>query len=155
MGGRRRAGGRPEAVGPSHRLPRRVSPWSRSLGKRLPGVQLAEHARAAALQDQAKIAGDPATASCESVQELRVAGGAPLWLSSCVDGCPGLVNVKQWTVDSQLPKLPAKGTLLLGVETGRVYEKQSSRPVYLSACPAGGCGAAVRVNQSSIDALAG
>lgn len=40
------------------------------------------------------------------------AGGAPLWLSSCVDGCPGLVNVNQWTVDSQLPKLPAKGTLL-------------------------------------------
>jgi hypothetical protein len=89
----------------------------------------------------------------ETGRVYRMAGGAPLWLSTCVDGCPDLVDVNQLTIDSRLPKIPVNHTLLLAIESGRVYEVRQGVPVSLSACPAGGCGPAVRVNQSSIDKM--
>ena len=91
--------------------------------------------------------------AAETGRVYRVAGGAPLWLSSCVDGCPGLVNVNQWTIDvlDHLRAVPDNGTLLRAIETGRIYQVNDGIPVWLSACPTEGCGGYVQVNQWTID----
>jgi hypothetical protein len=90
--------------------------------------------------------------AAETGRIYRVAGGAPLWLNTCVDGCP-FVNVNQWTVDTlnHLASRPADGTLLESIENGRIYQIQHGAPVYLSACPAQGCVGFVRVNQWTVD----
>ena len=48
----------------------------------------------------------------------------PLWLNTCVDGCNGLVNIDQWTIDvlDHLRAYPEDGTLLPAVQTGRVFQ---------------------------------
>src|SRR5664280_3260133 len=91
--------------------------------------------------------------AAETGRVSRVAGGAPLWLRSCVDGCTGLVNVDQWTADSLDPlrAYPADGTLLHAAETGRVYQVAGGTPTWLAQCPAQGCVAMVNVNQWTID----
>jgi surface antigen len=91
--------------------------------------------------------------AAETGRVYRAAGGAPMWLSSCVDGCPGLVNVNQWSVDvlDHLRPHPADGTLLRAVETGRVYMVNAGSPTWLSQCPAQGCVGLVNVNQWTID----
>jgi L,D-peptidoglycan transpeptidase YkuD (ErfK/YbiS/YcfS/YnhG family) len=89
----------------------------------------------------------------ETGRVYRVAGGAPLWLSSCVDKCSGLVNVDQWTVSAldHLRAYPADGTLLDAVETGRVYQVEGGVPTWLRTCPAHGCVAMIRVDQWTVD----
>jgi hypothetical protein len=89
----------------------------------------------------------------ETGRVYRVAGGAPLWLCTCVDGCPGLVNVSQWTVDAldHLRAVPSDGTLLRAIETGRIYQVNGGVPTWLSSCPPQGCGGYVQVNQWTID----
>jgi surface antigen len=89
----------------------------------------------------------------ETGRVYRAAGGAPLWLSTCVDGCAGLVNVDQWTIDSldHLRAYPADGTLLHAVETGRVYQVTNGTPTWLSQCPPQGCVAMINVDQWTID----
>lgn len=91
--------------------------------------------------------------AAETGRVYRVAGGAPLWLSTCVDGCAGRVNVNQWTVNTldHLRAYPADGTLLLAVETGRVYQVTGGSPTWLAQCPAQGCVAMVKVNQWTVD----
>ena len=91
--------------------------------------------------------------AAETGRVYRVAGGAPLWLRSCVDGCTGLVNVDQWTVDKldHLRAYPADGTLLHAAETGRVYQVAGGSPTWLRQCPVQGCVAMVNVNQWTID----
>ena len=89
----------------------------------------------------------------ETGRVYRVAGGAPLWLSTCVDGCVGLVNVDQWTVGTldHLRAYPADGTLLRAIETGRVYRVANGSPTWLSQCPAQGCAVIVNVDQWTVD----
>jgi len=91
--------------------------------------------------------------AAETGRVYRVAGGAPLWLSSCVDGCTGLVNVDQWTVDAldHLRAYPADGTLLRATQTGRVYQVANGSPTWLGQCPAQGCVAMVNVDQWTVD----
>jgi hypothetical protein len=91
--------------------------------------------------------------AAETGRVYRVAGGAPLWLSSCVDGCTGLVNVDQWTVDTlnHLRAYPADGTLLRATQTGRVYQVANGSPTWLGQCPAQGCVAMVNVDQWTVD----
>jgi L,D-peptidoglycan transpeptidase YkuD (ErfK/YbiS/YcfS/YnhG family) len=91
--------------------------------------------------------------AAENGRVYRAAGGAPLWLSSCVAGCAGLVNVNQWTVNTldHLRAYPADGTLLRAIETGRVYQVAKGSPTWLSHCPAQGCIAMVIVDQWTID----
>jgi L,D-peptidoglycan transpeptidase YkuD (ErfK/YbiS/YcfS/YnhG family) len=91
--------------------------------------------------------------AAETGRVYRVAGGAPLWLRSCVDECTGLVNVDQWTVDKldHLRAYPADGTLLHAAETGRVYQVAGGSPTWLRQCPGQGCIAMVNVNQWTID----
>jgi hypothetical protein len=102
---------------------------------------------------RAQPAGGAFLRAVETGRVYRVAGGAPLWLSSCVDKCSGLVNVDQWTVSAldHLRAYPADGTLLDAVETGRVYRVAGGIPTWLSKCPAQGCVAMVRVDQWTID----
>ena len=81
----------------------------------------------------------------------RIAGGAPLWLSTCVDGCPGLINTTQSVIDS-LRSVPADGTTLQTLETGRIYKVAGGAPLWLSSCNAD-CGAPVKINQWTVDTL--
>ena len=89
----------------------------------------------------------------ETRRVYRVAGGAPLWLSSCVDRCAGLVNLNQRTVDTldHLRVYPGDGTLLRAVQTGRVYQVANGSPARLAKCPAQGCIAMVNVDQWTVD----
>jgi len=89
----------------------------------------------------------------ETRRVYRVAGGAPLWLSSCVDRCAGLVNLNQRTVDTldHLRAYPGDGTLLRAVQTGRVYQVANGSPARLAKCPAQGCIAMVNVDQWTVD----
>ena len=91
--------------------------------------------------------------AAETGRVYRVVGGAPLWLSSCVDRCAGLVNLNQRTVDTldHLRAYPGDGTLLRAVQTGRVYQVANGSPARLAKCPAQGCIAMVNVDQWTVD----
>jgi surface antigen len=103
------------------------------------------------------------TPSSETGRIYKVAGGAPLYLSSCDAGCGSPVEVNQYTIDGNgappgakqhLNTVPADGTTIEtpSSETGRIYKVAGGAPLYLSSCDAG-CGSPVEVNQYTIDAL--
>src|SRR5664280_725262 len=81
----------------------------------------------------------------------RIVGGAPLWLSSCVDGCVGLTNTTQSMIN-RLPAVPAGGTFLRAAETGRVYRVVGGAPLRLSSC-VDRCAGLVNVNAWTVDTL--
>jgi hypothetical protein len=86
-----------------------------------------------------------------------VAGGAPLYLSSCepFDGCPGFVNVNQWTIDTldHLKGVPDNEAFVRGAESGKIYRVAGGAPVYITDCgPLGECRGFVNVNEWTIEA---
>lgn len=109
--------------------------------------------------------------AAESGDIYRVAGGAPLLLSSClpqgIDGCPGVVDVNAATIASLAPidpgvaqtgnalrSRPADGTLLRATDhDDATYVVINGVPVHLSNCdpPYNGCATAVDITQSAID----
>jgi CHAP domain len=77
-----------------------------------------------------------------------VAGGAPLYVSSCADfnGCAGDVNVDQWDITnagsaaSHLNSLPANGTFIRGGTRGTYYRVAGGYPFKITDCKIiGGC----------------
>ena len=84
---------------------------------------------------------------------FRIAGGAPLHLSSCApfNGCAGVIAVNDL---SQFASQPRNGTTIATPqsETGRIYKVAGGAPLWLSNCSAD-CGAPVLVNQWTIDTL--
>ena len=60
--------------------------------------------------------------AAETGRIYRVAGGAPLWLDDCtyLGGCPGWVDVSQWTIDQHdhSVAVPADQTVLQGQPSG-------------------------------------
>jgi hypothetical protein len=89
-----------------------------------------------------------------------VAGGAPLYVSSCADfnGCAGDVNVDQWDIDnagsaaSHLSLAPANGTMIRSAQTDAIYIVAGDAPLYVSSCADfDGCAGDVNVDQWDID----
>ncbi len=106
----------------------------------------------------------------ESGDIYRIAGGAPLLLSSCqpqgIDGCPGAVNVNAATIASLAPidpgvagtgfalnSRPTDGTLLRATDhDDATYKIVSGVPAYLTSCDGfNGCAAAVDITEFTID----
>jgi len=88
-----------------------------------------------------------------------VAGGAPLYMSSCGDfgGCAGVVNVDQWAIGnagaalSHLNRVPVNGTMIRSAQTGAIYMVAGGAPLYMSGCADfGGCAGLVNVDQWAI-----
>jgi Peptidase family M23 len=113
--------------------------------------------------DQATIDGmSPVPANGTLIQAFdtgkvyTVAGGAPLWLGKCPpSGCIGMAVVDQSVIDrlDHLRARPSNGTLIQAFDTGRVYTVAGGAPLWLGACPPGGCVGLVLVDQSVIDRL--
>jgi hypothetical protein len=89
-----------------------------------------------------------------------VAGGAPLYVSSCADfdGCAGDVNIDEWDIDnagsaaSHLSLVPGNGTMIRSVQTGAIYIVAGGAPLYVSGCADfGGCAGDVNIDQWDID----
>jgi len=106
----------------------------------------------------------------ESGDIYRIAGGAPLLLSSCqpqgIDGCPGAVNVNAATIASLAPidpgavgagfalnSRPTDGTLLRATDhNDATYKIVGGVAAYLTSCDGfNGCAAAVDITESTID----
>jgi len=76
---------------------------------------------------------------------FKIAGGAPLYLSSCVAGCGNPVEVDQTMINSDamdpwgsnnLNPVPVDGTFLQAQETGGLYRVAGGAPIYVSDCTA-------------------
>jgi hypothetical protein len=89
-----------------------------------------------------------------------VAGGAPLYVSSCADfdGCAGDVNIDEWDIDnagsaaSHLSLVPGNGTMIRSVQTGAIYIVAGGAPLYVSGCADfDGCAGDVNIDQWDID----
>jgi len=91
-----------------------------------------------------------------SGQVYRVAGGAPLRLSSCEVGCGehNIVDVNQWTIDNHdhMSTTPANGTFLRAFGTGSIYRVAGGAPLWINDCTyLDGCFGWVEVNQWTVD----
>jgi hypothetical protein len=94
----------------------------------------------------------------------RVAGGAPIYVSSWAPfgGEQPFTVVDQVAIDgagsgtapfSHLRAVPADGTFIQGAQTGRVYQVEGGKPVYVpSWAPFGGEQPFTVVDQAAIDA---
>ena len=94
----------------------------------------------------------------------RVAGGAPIYVSSWAPfgGEQPFTVVDQVAIDgagsgpapfSHLLNVPADGTFIQGAQTGRVYQVEGGKPVYVpSWAPFGGEQPFTVVDQAAIDA---
>jgi Quinohemoprotein amine dehydrogenase, alpha subunit domain III len=95
----------------------------------------------------------------------KLAGGAPLWLSSCDAGCGSPVQVNQGVIDAygsapgeaqhHLTLVPSDGTFLVAKETDKSYRTAGGTPFPITDCAAlgsSGCNFAnvVEVNTATI-----
>lgn len=97
----------------------------------------------------------------ETGQVFRVAGGAPIYISSWtpLGGPQPSVSVSQYSIDTgdrnrvtHLRSVPPTGTFLRAADTGRVYRVQAGRPIYVpSWSPYGGVRPFVDVTQWAFD----
>jgi cell wall-associated NlpC family hydrolase len=87
-----------------------------------------------------------------------LAGGAPLYVSSCaaIDGCDGAVDIDPSAVSNlnHLNAVPADGTLLRDKVSGAVYIVAGGAPLYVSSCAAiDGCSGVVDIDAAAISTL--
>ena len=102
-----------------------------------------------------------ATPISETGRIYKVAGGVPLYLTSCSVDCGGPVTVNQGTIDNDghLRRTIADGTFVRvgdGPSNGLIARAAGSALLGLSSCApfAGSCGHPVNINQSSFDSYA-
>jgi hypothetical protein len=92
-----------------------------------------------------------------SLAIYEVAGGAPLYVSSCAaipGGCTDPVNIDPWDLanisnpTAHLNAVPANGTLIRTASNLAIYEVAGGAPLFLSSCTAipGGCTVTVNVD---------
>ncbi len=96
--------------------------------------------------------------TADSGQTYVVAGGAPLYVTTCapLSNCAGRVNVTQRTIDQldHLRAVPANGTFLGAVDSGRTYEVAGGAPLFITSCNVvNNCAGRVNVTQGTIDQL--
>jgi hypothetical protein len=94
-----------------------------------------------------------AVRAAETGAIYRVAGGAPMWLSSCIDDvCQNFVTVNQHTIDSldHLTGRPADRTDLRSTNSGAIYRIVSGQPMWLAACVDTACQDFVNVTGSTL-----
>ncbi len=99
--------------------------------------------------------------AADSGRTYEVAGGAPLFITSCnvVNNCAGRVNITQGTIDQldHLNAVPADGTFVRAADTGGIYRVAGGAPLHITDCGPfggpGGCDGAINVNQATIDHL--
>ncbi len=80
----------------------------------------------------------------QSGRIYRLAGGSPMYISSCIplSGCPGDVTIDEWAVDnagnplSHLRQVPSDGTFISDLDDGRVFKVAGGAPLYVSAADA-------------------
>lgn len=92
----------------------------------------------------------------------EVAGGAPLYVSSCatLGGCSGAVNIDLWDVEnagnplSHLNQRPSNGTFLRDPAGYTIWEVAGGAPLALSSCAnLGGCSGAVNIDPYTVSHL--
>jgi surface antigen len=96
---------------------------------------------------------DPATGNI-----WVVAGGAPLYVSSCqnLNGCPGEVNIDPAAVSNldHLNPVPANGTFLRDPATGNIWVVAGGAPLYVSSCQnLNGCPGEVNIDPAAVSNL--
>ena len=88
-----------------------------------------------------------------------VAGGAPLYVSSCsaIDTCSGVINIDPWDVQNvgnpaaHLNAVPANGTLIRDKTSGAIWIVAGGAPLYVSSCSAiDTCSGAVDVDPYAV-----
>jgi surface antigen/uncharacterized protein YbaR (Trm112 family) len=99
-------------------------------------------------------------ASAQDGRVYRVAGGAPLYVStwSIYGGPQPTTVVDKWATDNpdnpyaHLRSYPADGTLIASVQDGRVYRLAGGAPLYVSSWAAiGGTQPATRIDKWAVD----
>jgi hypothetical protein len=84
-------------------------------------------------------------ASVDTGGVFKIAGGAPLYLNSCVAGCGNPVVVDQTTINSDamdpwgrnsLNSVPSNREFLQAAENGGLYRVAGGAPIYVSDCTA-------------------
>ena len=92
----------------------------------------------------------------------EVAGGAPLYVSSCANlgGCNGAINVDLWDIQnagnpaSHLHQVPSNGTYLRDPTGYTIWEVAGGAPLVVSSCAnLGGCPGAVNIDPYAVSHL--
>ena len=88
--------------------------------------------------------------AAETGRVYKIAGGAPLWLSSCNAGCGSPQGVNQRSIDSRnhLRSMPVDWTVLKAVESGSYWVVYKGHRYPWSATPK-----VVVVNSSSLNTI--